>query len=405
MACIASETKSGHRRLAFGLPLRSLVLRADCRTSHSVTTLMNSLAVMTSLHNLALSMVVANLCQKSANSLCSVLKSLPIHHLDLRARCTLDSSQPLIETLGNCQTLRTLRLTLTHGRQWRGVRSLSSFQQPLSGQMHTLALDFNRGWVCGSDLKHKFMCDSSMAATQLTSLSLTRLRIDCEGAMALASRLTALKSLTTLTLHLSHSRVTRHGAAALGSIGVHLDCLQCYDLDLSAGNLTDASVDNLCTSLSLKSSLDLKLNVGHNNIGPLGAKALAKLSVPRLHVCIAYNPRMTDDGVRALVPLTTKKHSNVTIVLDGNRMSQSALHSLFEGRHQLVPLGPLSIRAHSVGCGYDDSTHDVVLRCHSWTSLQLQYVTYCSQNEAAGREIPSQFHPKKNQTTSVCMPI
>jgi hypothetical protein len=379
MACIISSTKIGHRQLAFGLSLRSLVLRVDCQTSHSLIILLRSLAVMKSLCALDLSMVVGDLCSRNAQKLCSIINSLPIHNLDLRARCTLDSTQPLVESLGNCQTVRTLRLTLMHGRQWRGVRSLCSFQQPLFGQMHTLELDFSRGWLSGPDLEQKFLQGSPIAATQLTSISITGLRVDCEGAVALANCLNGLKKLETLKLHLSHSRVTRFGAAALGALG-RLGCLKCYDLDLRAGHLTDAGVIRLCESIAIrKTSLrHLKLNVGHNGIGPRGATRLASLCVPSLHLDIGYNHRLGDTGILALVPLT-KKTGLVTVVLDGNTMSQSTLYALFEERQKSVLLGPLHICARRIGVGYGQASMDTLSGCRSCTTLQLTHATYCSQ--------------------------
>jgi hypothetical protein len=379
MACIISSTKIGHRQLAFGVSLRSLVLRADCQTSHSLTILFRSLAVMKSnLCALDLSIVVGDLCSRNAQKFCSIINSLPIHSLDVRARCTLDGTQPLIESLGNCQTIRTLRLTLVHGRRWRGVRSLGSFRQPLLGRMHTLELDFNRGWLSGSDLEQKFLQGSPIAATQLTSVSLIGLRVDRDGAIALANCLNGLTRLETLKLHLSHSRVTRFGAAALGALG-RLGCLTYYDLDLGAGHLTDAGVGRLCGSIATRKTglRHLKLNVGHNSIGPCGASRLASLRVPSLHLDVGYNHRLGDTGILALVPLT-KKTGIVTVVLDGNTMGQSTLYALFEERQKSVPLGPLHICARRIGVGYGQASMDTLSRCRSCTTLQLTHATYCS---------------------------
>ncbi len=121
--------------------------------------------------------------------------------------------------------------------------------------------------------------------TQLTSLDLGYNRIGDEGARALA----ALTSLTSLELE--GAEVGAEGARALAS----LTSLTLLDLE---GNSLRAEGARALASLTNLTSLNLK----DNNLGDEGACELASLT--KLNSLDLWNNRIGDEGARALASLT-----------------------------------------------------------------------------------------------------
>eukprot|EP00732_Lithocolla_globosa_P000401 Lithocolla_globosa_v1_NODE_120_length_6112_cov_229.957240.p1 type:complete len:1897 gc:universal NODE_120_length_6112_cov_229.957240:270-5960(+) len=95
-------------------------------------------------------------------------------------------------------------------------------------------------------------------------------------------------------------------------------------LHLNGRNLDDESTELLCTYLS-KSCVEL-LNVENNNIGPVGAKALAislkKMLVPLKHLNLGFNA-ICDEGARAIA--VSLEHSSLQYLsLECNRIGDDA---------------------------------------------------------------------------------